>query len=57
MQYPEAEDRTGMDLDGLKNLVHDGTIRKKPWYLPPFSVDLLRRADVRKVKKPASHKG
>jgi hypothetical protein len=57
MQYTEAEDRTGMDPDALKKLVHDGNIRKKPWYLPPFSVDLLRRGDVRKYKKPPSKKG
>jgi hypothetical protein len=57
MQYTEAEDRTGMDPDALKKLVHDGNIRKKPWYLPPFSVDLLRRGDVRKDKKPPSKKG
>ncbi len=56
MQYPEAEDRTGMDSDALKKLVHDGNIRKKPWYLPPFSLDLLRRGDVRKFKRPPSKK-
>jgi hypothetical protein len=55
MQYTEAEDRTGMDTDALRNLVHDGTIRKKPWYLPPFGVDLLRRIDVRKYEKPPAH--
>lgn len=56
MQYIEAEDRTGMSAETLKKLVADGNIRKKPWYLPPFSVDLLRRGDVIKIKKPAHKK-
>jgi hypothetical protein len=55
MQYLEAEDRTGMGPDALRKLVHDGGIRTKPWYLPPFSVDLLRRVDVRKYEKPPAH--
>ena len=52
MQFSEAEDQTGMDPEALKKFVHDGNIKKKPWYVPPFSVDLLRRRDVRKIMKP-----
>ena len=52
MQYTEAEAQTGMGPETLEKLVRDGSIRKKPWYLRPFSVDLLRRVDVRKYKKP-----
>jgi hypothetical protein len=56
MQYIEAEDRTGMGPDALRKLVHDGNIRKKPRYLPPFGVDLLSRVDVTKYEKPPAHK-
>ena len=56
MQYSEAEARTGMSLDALNSLVHDGNIRKRPWYLPPFSVDLLRRVDVMEYEKHAARK-
>lgn len=52
MQFPEAEDRTGLGSETLRKLVRSGTITKKPWYLPPFSVDLLRRGDVNRIKKP-----
>lgn len=55
MQYTEAEDRTGMDTGALRKLVQDGGIRRKPRFLPPFSVDLLRRVDVRKYEKPPAH--
>lgn len=55
-QYAEAEERTHLGPDDLKKLVNDGNIRKKPWYLPPFGVDLLRTVDIEECEKSSARK-
>lgn len=56
MQYAEAEERTHLHTAALKKLVTDGSIRKKPWYLPPFGLDLLRRDDIETYENRSARK-